>query len=146
MPPHSGLDHKPPDGIEPQACYFITVCAEPRGTNHFCHPSLGSKIIESIRHYHEQRSWFCHVALLMPDHIHLLLNIASNDMLSQTIGSWKRWLAKYQATSWQPNYFDHRLRNDESLQQKTDYILLNPVRAGLIQQAQDWPYVWLATK
>jgi putative transposase len=34
------------------------------------------------------------------------------------------------------------LRREESLQQKVDYILNNPVRAGLAEKPEDWPYVW----
>jgi REP element-mobilizing transposase RayT len=41
---------------------------------------------------------------------------------------------------WQPGFFDHILRNDESYSEKCEYVRENPVRAGLVQQAEDWPY------
>ena len=41
---------------------------------------------------------------------------------------------------WQPGFFDHVLRNDESYSQKREYVLKNPVRAGLVPRADDWPY------
>jgi hypothetical protein len=43
---------------------------------------------------------------------------------------------------WQDDFFEHRLRNDESARQKADYILANPVRKGLVSRAEDWPHVW----
>jgi hypothetical protein len=36
--------------------------------------------------------------------------------------------------------FDHVLRNDESYSQKWEYVRKNPVRAGLVQRTDDWPY------
>jgi hypothetical protein len=43
---------------------------------------------------------------------------------------------------WQEDFFEHRLRNDETARQKGDYILANPVRAGLVAKPGDWPHVW----
>ena len=41
---------------------------------------------------------------------------------------------------WQPGFFDHVLRNDESYSQKWEYVRQNPVRAGLVDRADEWPY------
>jgi putative transposase len=45
---------------------------------------------------------------------------------------------------WQHDFFEHRLRQEESLHEKADYILANPVRAGLVKEIEDWPYVFIA--
>jgi hypothetical protein len=34
------------------------------------------------------------------------------------------------------------LRNDENVIEKSHYIRMNPVRAGLIDKPESWPYVW----
>jgi hypothetical protein len=36
--------------------------------------------------------------------------------------------------------FDHLLRSKESYAEKWDYVVQNPVRAGLTAAAEDWPY------
>jgi hypothetical protein len=41
---------------------------------------------------------------------------------------------------WQPGFFDHLLRRDESYSEKWDYVWRNPVRAGLVAKPEDWPY------
>jgi len=41
---------------------------------------------------------------------------------------------------WQPGFFDHVLRNDESYGQKWNYVRENPVRADLVTDADEWPY------
>ena len=43
-------------------------------------------------------------------------------------------------TIWQRGFFDHVLRKDESYGQKWTYVRDNPVRAGLVANADDWPY------
>ena len=42
---------------------------------------------------------------------------------------------------WQRNYIDHRLRDDESLAEKADYILNNPVRAGFVSSVDEWSFL-----
>jgi len=41
---------------------------------------------------------------------------------------------------WQPGFFDHLLRRDESYAQKWNYVWHNPVRAKLVARPEDWPY------
>jgi hypothetical protein len=41
---------------------------------------------------------------------------------------------------WQPDYFDRFLRSGESYSEKWAYVQNNPVRAGLVAQADDWPF------
>jgi len=41
---------------------------------------------------------------------------------------------------WQRGFFDHLLRNSESYAQKWNYVWENPVRAGLVNNAEDWPF------
>jgi|SRR5208283_971533 len=36
--------------------------------------------------------------------------------------------------------FHHRIRSDESAEERRAYMIENPVRAGLVQRACDWPY------
>jgi hypothetical protein len=43
---------------------------------------------------------------------------------------------------WQDESFDHILRGDESLSKKMEYILQNPVRAGLVAKSQDYQWLW----
>ena len=41
---------------------------------------------------------------------------------------------------WQPGFFDHVLRSSESYTEKWNYVRENPMRAGLVDYAADWPY------
>ena len=41
---------------------------------------------------------------------------------------------------WQSGYYDRIVRQDDDLQKYVDYILQNPVRAGLVKRASDYPF------
>ena len=62
--------------------------------------------------------------------------------VTSAIAEWKRWTARQEGIHWQKGFFDHRLRNNASLMEKREYILLNPTRAGLVAKPSDWPYLF----
>jgi REP element-mobilizing transposase RayT len=40
---------------------------------------------------------------------------------------------------WQDGYHDHALRSEENLQDAARYIVMNPVRAGLVESIREYP-------
>jgi putative transposase len=124
--------------------FFVTLCTTPRGENQLAVPKPAATILESVSHTHRIGIWWAHVFLLMPDHAHALLSIAPDRTLAGAVRAWKSWQTKMVGIRWQSGFFDHRLRSDESHEQKAHYIRQNPVRAGLVADAQNWPYVWSA--
>jgi REP element-mobilizing transposase RayT len=88
---------------------------------------------------------FLHVAVVMPDHVHLiftpLINSGKHEMysLAEIMGGIKGASAQLinrdlgrSRSVWQTESFDRVLRSSESLDAKMAYILDNPVRAGLV--------------
>lgn len=45
-------------------------------------------------------------------------------------------------TVWNQEYFDCALRKEEAIDVKLDYIMANPVRAGLADHPFDYPWLW----
>jgi len=80
--------------------------------------------------------------VIMPDHVHLFVRGGQNFTLSLWIGGLKRAISVALRSSrlWQPGFFDHILRTTESYAEKWNYVRENPVRAGLVKNANDWPY------
>jgi len=80
----------------------------------------------------------------MPDHVHLFaMPIRERDQsLSCFMQAWKSCVTLRLGIGkvWQSEFFDHLLRSEESAAEKWDYVRLNPVRAGLCQQPDD--YAW----
>ena len=125
--------------------YFVTFNTYKR-----CHVLARPDVHETFRLF-AKRAEEHDVALgryvIMPDHIHLFVVIPPTRM---TLREWIRALRTVlgktlisiglQKPHWQEGFFDHALRNSESYAQKWEYVRMNPVRAGLCKQPEDWPY------
>ena len=123
------------------ATYLITICCQRRGANDLCKPSAKQVLFETAQQCHASEAWYLKLLLLMPDHLHMLIGTSPDADLSKLVRDFKRIAARKGKIEWQRNFFDHRLRHDESETEKYEYILQNPVRAGLIRDGDEWPYV-----
>jgi len=132
--------HAPPSWVKSGVCFFVTICCATRKVNRLCHPRVSRVIFESASRYQEASKWHLRLLLLMPDHLHALVVPNPDRQFARLIGDWKRYVASVAGVDWQKNFFDHRLRNDESWEEKAHYIRENPVRAGLIREGATWPY------
>jgi len=82
----------------------------------------------------------------MPDHLHLLVVGHSAESQLPRFTKTSKQLTAYvhrQRTGhqlWQRSGWDHVLRGDEATVAVARYILANPVRAGLVNRAEDYPF------
>jgi REP element-mobilizing transposase RayT len=125
--------------------YFITINCAVRGINHLAHAAMAGRLFETVQHRQENALWWPYVFLLMPDHLHMLVSFPpSGKPLPLIVGKWKEWTAKQLGIAWQRDFFEHRLRHEESRREKVDYVLNNPVRWGVVSRPEDWPFVYFA--
>ena len=112
--------------------------------------------VAACRQIHDPATWGDAEALcwvLMPDHWHGLVRLGDRDTLSTTVNRLKACVTKAVravkreiAPVWSRAYHDHALRNDEALLDVARYIVLNPVRAGIVRRVGDYPFwnaAWL---
>jgi REP element-mobilizing transposase RayT len=138
----SRLPHEVPNWIDAtQEAFFITLNCQRRGENQLARPMIWAAILETIGFREHRGDWKWRLILAMPDHLHGIVVFPQRFFLQKAIADWKRWFASQYAIDWQDGFFDHRLRSLESATEKANYIRLNPVRAGLVERASDWPYV-----
>jgi REP element-mobilizing transposase RayT len=91
----------------------------------------------------EQRAIAVGRYVIMPDHIHLFARGSYDFLLTQWIRLLKRNLSKAISAPpphWQKGFFDHLIRHSESYGEKWGYVRQNPVRAGLVEDSEDWPW------
>jgi len=125
-----------------QPLYFVTFATRDRKRI----SSLHSAQLALEQYGHCATSKFS-VALgryvIMPDHVHLFVRGGDR---SFTLSSWMGGLKRAMCVAlksprlWQPGFFDHIVRSDESYAEKWNYVRNNPVRAGLVATAGQWPY------
>ena len=130
-PQRSRLNHAPPPWVSEGSLFFITINCSPKGTNQLCLPDIAPRVLDAARFYHHELKWHCRLMLLMPDHLHALIAVPTSPGLKTTITRWKGYVAKTLGVRWQQDFFDHRLRDHWQVEEKTSYILNNPLRRGL---------------
>ena len=79
--------------------------------------------------------------LLMPDHLHGIIGFPREPGMAHIVATWKHFQSRCCGIRWQRDFFDHRLRNAKQLEDKWNYILENPQRAGLCANPANWPFV-----
>ena len=89
-------------------------------------------------------AWVVGRYVLMPDHIHLFCAPGERPLpLERWVRFWKSCYSRLdrdRAHRWQGHHWDTRLRRRESYDEKWEYVRLNPVHAGLVARAEDWPH------
>ena len=127
--------------------FFVTICAA--GRQPIIHrPAVAGLLIQALHDAPQVHGWMIGRFVIMPDHVHFFCCAASDTKdLATFIRDWKRWTARLiaEATAvpppiWQQEFFDHVLRSSESYSAKWNYVRENPVRAGLMDNADAWPH------
>ena len=138
------LHHAVPPWVARGAVFHVRLRVDHEWARHHSLVSPRTRaqhLLESVRRYHRDGTWHCHLFLLMPDHLHALLSFPDDRPMSRAIAAWKSWHARQREVVWQNNYFDHRIRDEREFQLKAAYIRSNPVAKGLCLRPEDWPWV-----
>ncbi|NCD22426.1 MAG: hypothetical protein EOL90_05730 [Spartobacteria bacterium] len=142
LPQRKRLPHEVPPWVAEDAVFFITLNAQERGKSLLLEQDRPARLWESAQCYVRQNAWWPHLFLLMPDHLHLLASFTRSSGPRVVLPKWKRWTARALGIRWQRDFFEHRIRNAQEYQEKAHYIRQNPVRKGLVNKPEDWPFVW----
>ena len=128
---------------EPGRVFSITLCVRDRRPV-FNDGVFARHTIDFLRALSTMTGARLYAYCLMPDHVHLLLGPSPAISVPGFVGRWKtlcarEWLRRTnQASFWRRSFFDHALRQDEDLLRVGNYILMNPVRAGLVERPDDY--------
>ena len=137
------LYHHPPSWVRNGARFFITVCCAERNRPQLTDHRTFHVLIAAVEHYSAVEQWWTDLFVAIPDHWHALISFRDVRDMAGVMRGWKRYTAKQTGIVWQDGFFDHRLRSKESVSEKWNYILYNPVRKGLVQRPEIWPYLWM---
>ncbi len=107
-------------------------------------------IIENWKHFDGGR-YRLHAWVVMPNHVHVLVEPLGTEAVSKIVQSWKSYTAKVilplcpvglfvDKHLWQADYYDRFMRSERHYLAAVDYIHRNPVKAGLVASPEDWPW------
>jgi len=125
--------------------YFLTFCTDWR-RKWFVDSAAVDLVLSQFLRAASNEQFAILVYCFMPDHVHLLVEgLAPNSDCKRFIVRSKQLAAHaygstFNARLWQPNGYEHVVRDDEKTQVVARYILENPVRAGLVVNPLDYPF------
>jgi putative transposase len=117
----------------------------------FADPVTVAAVRAQLLHAVESHRFAVLAYCFMPDHVHVLLDARDDSAaLGDLVKRWKQasgyWYTKrYGRTLWQSGYFERILRRAETTEVVANYIMANPVRAGLAKEVGVYPYAWVSS-
>lgn len=106
-----------------------------------------ARLVENALLYFDGERYRLFAWVIMPNHVHVLIEIWEGHPLDKVIHSWKSYTAteankllKRKGAFWFPDYFDRYIRDGKHFANAIRYIHENPVAAGLVEKAEDWQF------
>ena len=118
-------------------------------------PELAELVQDAFIRFHGVR-YTLHAWCVMPNHVHVLFQPVEGWSMSKIISTWKsftgRRISEWKKRAglepggpggpgvWQREYFDRYIRDAGHYANTVDYIQENPMKAGLVERAEEWRY------
>jgi REP element-mobilizing transposase RayT len=133
------------DYIGPLAVFFTSSTLSRRPA--FLDGNVARYAVDQILQIAESCDVEINAYCVMPDHVHILTTGCHDQ--SETLTSFLQWKQKlgywYRRRTteflWQPGYWDRVLRDEDDLSQAVRYVVANPLRAGLVRDLTQYPWV-----
>ena len=101
------------------------------------------------------KRFILHGVVVMPDHVHLVLTPLYGDYellsileimhgIKSSSAHQINKLLNRKGQVWQHESFDHVLRREEAIVAKVEYVIENPVRAGLVRSPSEYRWLWVS--
>src|ERR1017187_1622840 len=85
--------------------------------------------------------------VVMPEHLHWLLQLGELSSLAETVRLYKAKVSVLLGQRiWQDGFHDHAVRTEENIADVARYMVANPLRAGLCDKIENYPYwnaIWI---
>src|SRR5947209_16572671 len=124
--------------------HFLTFSCYKRRPN-FGTPESRSTFEFSLERVREQYGLCVYGYVVMPEHVHLLVNEPEHGTLAQAMQSLKQGVARRLAlrgadSFWQARYYDFNVWSERKFLEKLRYIHRNPVERGVVERPEDWAW------
>jgi REP element-mobilizing transposase RayT len=126
--------------------FSVTICTRDRRPL-FQNETWAKLILTSLRTGPFGKQSKLYAYCLMSDHIHIHLSPLKTNLMD-LINGWKSFTANLLRRNgligpcWQRGFYDHAIRKEEDIRTVAEYIVNNPVRAGLVENWVNHQFSW----
>ena len=111
-----------------------------------------ARLVRQALHFNDGRKYQLVCYCLMANHVHLVVGLPDKaPSLARTLQALKGYtghaanaLLGRTGQFWQRESYDHVVRDAQELERIIAYVVNNPVKAGLVDDWQQWPYTYWA--
>jgi putative transposase len=99
-------------------------------------------ILDTLNFYRKRGDIDLYGFVIMPDHVHLVVRLNGEITISWWMDRFKSYIARKlgKGPIWQQGYWSEVVPNIAFLEQKLQYIHNNPVRAEIVERAEDFEW------
>jgi putative transposase len=124
--------------------HFLTFSCYRRRPK-FDNDTARSEFVSALERVRQNYELCVYAYVVMPEHVHLLINEPQHNTLAQAIKSLKQGVARRIAlrakdSFWEARYYDFNVWSERKFVEKIRYIHRNPVHRGLVAKPEDWPW------
>jgi len=123
----------------------VTIAVKARARV-FADPQVAGAAIQVLKDQAAATDVLIFAYCIMPDHVHLVLGPSPSCDIVAFVRRFKNlaqraaWRHGVVGAFWQSSFWDHFVRGDEPFEAMVNYVLHNPVRAGLVSDWQEYPF------
>jgi putative transposase len=136
-----------PDGVVSSARTFFATTKTSQGRPLLQSERNAALMIDVLRSYVAAGKFRLHDFVVMPDHVHLLMTVGGGMTIEKAMqfikGGFSYRLKKecgYLEEVWQRGFSETRVENRPSFLEHREYMAANPVKAGLVDSPEKFPY------
>jgi putative transposase len=123
--------------------HFVTFSCYRRRP--FLQPAAAKRVFErALEQTRRQYAFWVTAYVIMPEHVHLLVSEPERTPLAHALQALKQSVARRLIAGrehfWQARYYDFNVFTSKKRVEKLRYMHRNPVKRGLVQEPQDWPW------
>ena len=127
-----------------RANHFLTFSCYHRKPR-FTKPEACATFLSALERVRQSYGLCIYGYVIMPEHVHLLVNEPGRSTLAQALKSLKQGVARRLALRadepfWQERYYDFNVWSERKFLEKLRYLHRNPLKRGLVTRPEDWPW------
>lgn len=110
-----------------------------------------AELVSEAMHHRDGKQYDLHAFTVMPNHVHMMLTLLPDaPVLFKVMQGLKRFTGLYcnrclerEGQFWETESYDHIVRDEREFWNILNYILRNPLKAGLVQGWEQWPFTFV---
>lgn len=131
----------------PGLVFFVTSNLARRYENLFCKREYAEVLRSCLFDFCDEMKYSVYAWVVMPDHLHAVIRLKGDKTISQVMNRVKgvasrkiNLLRRHEGSLWQEGFHDEVIRNEKQMNATIDYIHCNPIRAGLVENPDDYEF------